>query len=46
MQKHIPNTSIKFEVDRLISFRVTTAAIFKNTVLRKTGLKFLLICTL
>ena len=47
MQKHIPNTRIKFEVDRLISFRVTTAAILKNAVLRKTRLKFwLLIFTL
>ena len=40
MQKHVPNTRIKFEVDRLISFRVTTAAILKNAVLRKTRFKF------
>ena len=47
MQKHIPNTRMKFEVDRLISFRVTIAAILKNAVLRKTRLKFwLLIFTL
>ena len=47
MQKHISNTRIKFEVDRLISFRVTTSAILKNAVLRKMRLKFwLLIFTL
>ena len=40
MQKHISNTRIKFEVDRLISFRVTTSAILKNAVLRKMRLKF------
>ena len=40
MQEHIPNTRKKFEVDRLISFRVTTAAILKNVVVRKTRLKF------
>ena len=40
MQKHILNTRIKFEVDRLITFRVTTAAILKNAVSRKTRLKF------
>ena len=39
MQKHIPNNLIKFEVDRLIGFRITTAAILKNAVLRKTRLK-------
>ena len=47
MQKRIPNTRIKFEADRLISFWVTTAATLKNAVMRKTRLKFwLLIFTL
>ena len=43
MQKDIPNTRRKFEADRLISFRVTTAAILKNAVLRKTRLNFWLL---
>ena len=36
IQKHILNTRIKFEINRLISFRVKTATILKNAVLRKT----------